>query len=189
MDAVASRFTSSAGLHSRASRAQCQHRFLTNGTDWDQAIGPGRSAIGQNAPIYAASQQVQYVNVGVTLQIAPRVSSDGYVSSHVFCVVSSVTGTSQGYPTISQREAETSATVRDGDSFVIGGLTQEDFISTKGKIPGLGDIPLLGNLFHNDRRTSAKTELYIVVTPHIVRRVGLNSPAANAPPPGNGVQY
>ena len=141
------------------------------------------------ANVQAVSQQVQYVNVGVTLQIAPRVSSDGYVSSHVFCVVSSVTGTSQGYPTISQREAETSATVRDGDSFVIGGLTQEDFISTKGKIPGLGDIPLLGNLFHNDRRTTAKTELYIVVTPHIVRRVGLNSPAANAPPPGNGVQF
>ena len=104
-------------------------------------------------------------------------------------LLASVTGISQGYPTISQREAETSATVRDGDSFVIGGLTQEDFISTKGKIPGLGDIPLLGNLFHNDRRTSARTELYIVVTPHIVRRVGLTSPAANAPPPGNGVQY
>ena len=73
--------------------------------------------------VNGVSQQVQYVNVGVTLQIAPRVSGDGFVSSHVFCVVSSVTGVSQGYPTISQREAETSATVRDGDCFVIGGLT------------------------------------------------------------------
>src|SRR5207302_6079339 len=63
--------------------------------------------------VNGVSQQVQYVNVGVTLQIAPRVSDDGYVSSHIFCVVSSVTGFSQGYPTISQREAETSATVRD----------------------------------------------------------------------------
>ncbi|HEX4182158.1 MAG TPA: secretin N-terminal domain-containing protein, partial [Caulobacteraceae bacterium] len=71
--------------------------------------------------VNAVSQQVQYVNVGVTLQIAPRVSSNGFVTSHVFCVVSSVTGTSQGYPTISQREAETSATVRDGETFVIGG--------------------------------------------------------------------
>ena len=66
--------------------------------------------------VNGVSQQVQYVNVGVTLQIAPRVSGDGFVISHVFAVVSSVTGTSQGYPTISQREAETSATVRDGDS-------------------------------------------------------------------------
>ena len=121
--------------------------------------------------VNGVSQQVQYVNVGVTLQIAPRVSSDGYVSSHVFCVVSSVSGYSQGYPTISQREAETSATVRDGDSFVIGGLTQEDTINSKTKVPLLGDIPLIGQAFRTDRNTRAKTELYIVVTPHIIHRV------------------
>jgi general secretion pathway protein D len=121
--------------------------------------------------VNGVSQQVQYVNVGVTLQIAPRVSIDGYVSSHVFCVVSSVTGFSQGYPTISQREAETSATVRDGDSFIIGGLSQEDVISTKTKVPLLGDIPLVGQAFRTDRKTHAKTELYIVITPHIVHRV------------------
>jgi general secretion pathway protein D len=122
--------------------------------------------------VNGVSQQVQYVNVGVTLQIAPRVSADGYVSSHVFCVVSSVTGFSQGYPTISQREAETSATVRDGDSFVIGGLSQEDVINSHGKVPVLGDVPLLGQLFRKDTRTQSKTELYIIVTPHIVHRVG-----------------
>jgi general secretion pathway protein D len=120
--------------------------------------------------VNGVSQQVQYVNVGVTLQIAPRVSDDGYVSSHVFCVVSSVTGFSQGYPTISQREAETSATVRDGDSFVIGGLSQEDVINTHSKVPVLGDIPLIGQVFRKDSRSESKTELYIVVTPHIVHR-------------------
>jgi general secretion pathway protein D len=125
--------------------------------------------------VNGVSQQVQYVNVGVTLQIAPRVSNDGYVSSHVFCVVSSVTGFSQGYPTISQREAETSATVRDGDSFVIGGLSQEDVINTHSKVPLLGDIPLIGQAFRKDSRTQSKTELYIVVTPHIVHRSGLRA--------------
>ena len=122
--------------------------------------------------VNGVSQQVQYVNVGVTLQIAPRVSNDGYVSSHVFCVVSSVTGFSQGYPTISQREAETSATVRDGDSFVIGGLSQEDVLTNHSKIPLLGDIPILGQAFRKDTKTQSKTELYIVVTPHIVHRSG-----------------
>ena len=125
--------------------------------------------------VNGVSQQVQYVNVGVTLQIAPRVSGDGFVSSHVFCVVSSVTGVSQGYPTISQREAETSATVRDGDSFVIGGLTQDENISTKSKVPLLGDIPIIGQAFRTDRSTTSKTELYIVVTPRIVHRVGTPS--------------
>jgi general secretion pathway protein D len=127
------------------------------------------------------SQQVQYVNVGVTLQIAPRVSSDGFVSSHVFVVVSSVTGYSQSYPTISQREAQTSATVRDGDAFVIGGLTQDENLNTKTKVPLLGDIPILGQAFRTDRYTKSKTELYIVVTPHIVHRVGATAVPANGP--------
>jgi general secretion pathway protein D len=119
--------------------------------------------------VNAVQQQVQYVNVGVTLQIAPRVSDDGFVTSHVFAEVSSVTGYSQGYPTISQREASTSATVRDGDSFVIGGLTQESDLTHHNKIPVAGDVPVIGRLFSSENTTKAKTELYIVVTPHVVR--------------------
>lgn len=119
--------------------------------------------------VNGVSQQVQYVNVGVTLQIAPRVSPDGFVTAQLYGVVSSVSGYSQGYPTISQREAETSVTVRDGETFVIGGLTQENIIKRKSKVPGLGDIPLVGNLFKVERSSSSKTELYIVITPHIVR--------------------
>jgi len=119
--------------------------------------------------VNGVSQQVQYVNVGVTLQIAPRVSPDGFVTSQIYGVVSSVTGYSQGYPTISQREAETSASVRDGETFVIGGLTQENSLSSRSRIPGLGDIPVAGNLFRNRRATRSRTELYIVITPRIVR--------------------
>jgi general secretion pathway protein D len=127
--------------------------------------------------VNGVSQQVQYVNVGVTLQIAPRVSSDGFVTSHVFCVVSSVTGFSQGYPTISQREAETSATVADGETFVIGGLTEENELSTRDKVPLAGDVPLVGQLFRLHKGSQTKTELYIVVTPHIVRRAEQAPPA------------
>ena len=119
--------------------------------------------------VNAVQQQVQYVNVGVTLQIAPRVSDDGMVTSHVFAVVSSVTGFSQGYPTISQREASTSATVRDGESFVIGGLAQASDLKHRTKLPIVGDMPVLGTLFDAENSTSSKTDLYIVVTPHVVR--------------------
>jgi len=128
--------------------------------------------------VNAVSQQVQYVNVGVTLQIAPRVSDDGFVTSHVFCVVSSVTGSSQGYPTISQREAETSATVRDGETFVIGGLTEESEITSNTDLPGIGKVPILSDLLGLRTGTRSKTELYIVVTPHIVGRPG--APAIRA---------
>ena len=130
--------------------------------------------------VNGVSQQVQYVNVGVTLQIAPRVSSDGFVTSQIYGVVSSVTGYSQGYPTISQREAETSASVRDGETFVIGGLTQDNILTTRSKVPILGDVPLVGNLFRVRRSTSNKTELYIVITPHIVRHRRFEQIGSNA---------
>ena len=120
--------------------------------------------------VNAVQQQVEYVNVGVTLQIAPRVTDDGFVTAHMFAVVSSVTGFSQGYPTISQREASTSATVRDGQTFVIGGLTEESRISNRSKLPLLGDIPVVGTLFSVEHTNQAKRDLYIVVTPHIVAR-------------------
>ena len=124
--------------------------------------------------VNGVSQQVQYVNVGVTLQIAPRVSDDGYVTSHLFCEVSSVTGASQGYPTISQREAETAATVRDGETFVIGGLTQRNELTSRTAVPGLGGLPVVGSVFGLNQTTTAATELYIVITPHIIH--------AHAPP-------
>ena len=121
--------------------------------------------------VNGVSQQVQYVNVGVTLQIAPRVTGDGFVTSHIFAVVSSVSGYSQGYPTISQRHAETSASVKDGDSFVIGGLSQDSVLTSNSYVPLLGDLPFIGHAFHLEKDSSAKTDLYIVITPHIVRHV------------------
>lgn len=127
--------------------------------------------------VNAVQQQVEYVNVGVTLQIAPRVSEDGFVTAHVFAVVSSVTGFSQGYPTISQREASTSATVRDGETFIIGGLTEETRITNRSKVPLLGDIPLLGSLFSVEHTNRTKRDLYIVVTPHIARANSKTLPA------------
>ena len=119
--------------------------------------------------VNAVQQEVQYVNVGVTLQIAPRVSDDGFVTSHVFAEVSSVTGVSQGYPTISQREASTMATVKDGESFIIGGLTQDNSLSTRNEVPLLGGVPVLGSFFKNLNSSKTKTNLYIIVTPHIIR--------------------
>lgn len=133
--------------------------------------------------VNAVSQQVQYVNVGVTLQIAPRVSPDGFVTSHIYAVASSVTGYQQGYPTISQREAETSASVRDGETFVIGGLTLDNALTSHTKVPLLGDIPLLGQLFRVDKSNKTKTDLYIVITPHIVRHRRFGDFDEPTPPP------
>jgi hypothetical protein len=113
-------------------------------------------------------QQIQYINVGVQLQILPRYSSDGFVTSKISSQVSSVTAFLSGnIPQISQRVAVTEATVKDGESYVIGGLVEENEIKSVSKIPGLGDLPLLGGLFRSERSSHQKTSLYIVVTPHV----------------------
>jgi general secretion pathway protein D len=116
-------------------------------------------------------QQVQYVSVGVNLQIQPRITSDGFVTTHVFSEVSSVTGYVQMFPQISQRVATTSATVRDGESFVIGGLVRETELHSLDRIPGIGSLPIIGGLFRNRRESRTSTNLYIVITPHITQPV------------------
>ncbi len=135
--------------------------------------------------VSGTTAQVQYISVGVSLQIQPRVNADGYVTSHIFSQVSSVTGTvvsnGQSNPELSQREASTSATVKDGDSFVIGGLLQQNDLSNVSKLPGFGDIPLIGGLFHVRHDTTSNTNLYIIVTPHILKN-GINPPAARPLP-------
>jgi general secretion pathway protein D len=111
-------------------------------------------------------QQVQYINVGVNVQIRPQIG-DGTVTSHIYTEVSSVTGFIQNVPRISQRQATTAATIRDGDSLVIGGLVQESELNSLTRVPFLGDLPLIGALFRLSHQTHQRTNLYILVTPHI----------------------
>jgi general secretion pathway protein D len=125
------------------------------------------------------SQQVAYVNVGVDLQIAPRVTSDGFVTTHIFCEVSAVNSYVEGIPEISQRTASTMATVKDGEPFVIGGLLQTSELKSLAKLPFIGDLPLLGKLFQHVDNSEAQTNLYVVVTPHIIR----SAPAEFVPAP------
>lgn len=125
-----------------------------------------------------SSQQVNYVNVGVNLQIQPRVSSDGYVTSHIYSEVSSVTQYVNGIPQISQRTASTIASVRDGQSFVIGGLLQDNEIRNLTKLPFIGDLPLIGQLFQYASTSHTQTNLYVVVTPHIVEAPGVTPPSS-----------
>lgn len=117
----------------------------------------------------AVSSQVEYINVGVTLQILPRVTGNGGVDANVYSQVSSVTGfDSSNDPQISTRQAQTKVNLMEGQTLVIGGLLQEQDIHNLQKIPILGDIPILGALFRYYTETKQNTNLVITVTPHIV---------------------
>jgi general secretion pathway protein D len=113
-------------------------------------------------------QQIQYLTVGVNVQIRPQISSDGIITTHVYANVSSVTGFIQSYPQISQRFASTVASVHDGQSLVIGGLLQDTEIQTFSKVPLLGDLPIIGQFFKLANTSKTHTNLYIMVTPHLI---------------------
>jgi type II secretory pathway component GspD/PulD (secretin) len=82
--------------------------------------------------------------------------------------ISSGTGSSISAPVINSRKADTVVVVPDGQTVVIGGLMENDKVSSDSKIPILGDIPLIGTLFKRQIKNYTKTELIIFVTPHIV---------------------
>lgn len=113
-------------------------------------------------------QQLQYVNVGVHLQVEPYVGDDGYVTSVVLVEVSNVTGFIQGnIPQISQRQAISTVRVRTGMPFVIGGLLQDNDIKSLSRVPVLSSIPLLGEFFKYRTSTKERTNLIVVITPTV----------------------
>jgi general secretion pathway protein D len=126
--------------------------------------------------VNAVQQQVEYVNVGVNLQILARSTDDGHVTAQVFSAVSSVTGYTSSYPNIAQRQATTTVTVKDGQPFVLGGLLEKNELNSLGKIPFLGDLPLVGSFFRVRHDTASTDNLYIVVTPQIVPPDGASPP-------------
>jgi hypothetical protein len=115
-----------------------------------------------------ATTQLQSFQTGVTLDITPIITDDAELSVSLHPVVNSLTGYLNGVPQISTRDTQTSVHLRDNETLIIGGLIQEGLQKTDSKIPGLGDLPLVGKVFRNDQTTTTKNELVIVVTPHIL---------------------
>ncbi|HET9342957.1 MAG TPA: secretin N-terminal domain-containing protein [Candidatus Eremiobacteraceae bacterium] len=132
----------------------------------------------------AVSSQVEYINVGVNLQILPHITTGGGVNADIYSVVSSVTGfTSSNDPQISTRQAQTRVNLLEGQTLVIGGLLQQRDIRNLQKIPILGDLPLVGALFRFYTETRQDTNLIITITPHIVPEPGSSpAPAQSAAP-------
>ena len=114
-------------------------------------------------------QVVQYRDVGTSLRIRPTINHDGYVSLDLLQEVSLATSEVQfGAPVISTREASTKMLVRSGQTAVIGGLSDRQQDKTRGGIPILSSIPLLGGLFGSTHNNKLQTELFLFITPHII---------------------
>jgi pilus assembly protein CpaC len=117
---------------------------------------------------------VEYKPFGVELNFTPVVVDGDIINLTINASVSSIDSTvtlqSGGFTINAFKRRETSTTVemRDGESFAIAGLLQDDFRNLNGQVPWLGDIPILGALFRSAEYARAQSELVIIVTPHLV---------------------
>lgn len=119
-----------------------------------------------------AFRTVQRQNVGIGLDVRPQVNSSGTVKLNLHLEVSSIAGpvsSDNSDLILNKREVETTLTLDDGSIGVIAGLLSDEERRTIEKIPLLGDIPVLGNLFKSRARTRAKTNLMIFLRPRIIR--------------------
>jgi general secretion pathway protein D len=139
--------------------------------------------VGQNVPFVTGSyttgssaspfQTVERKDVGITLRIRPQIGQNGSIRMTIFQESSSVSstatpGTSNAGPATNKRSIESTVMVNDGRIVVLGGLIEDAYESDAGKIPFLGDIPLLGGLFRYLNRTRRKTNLVVFLRPHVM---------------------
>lgn len=113
---------------------------------------------------------VQYKPYGIKLHIEPVVSSDGNITTSIKAEISHIdpSVTVQGYPGFLTRKASTEVNVHEGQTIVISGLVDSTGSRSIDAVPGLGQIPVLGNLFRSRNFQSKRSDLVIFVTPYIV---------------------
>jgi pilus assembly protein CpaC len=126
---------------------------------------------GATAPVIT----VQFKPFGVKLDFTPTITPQGAINLKVAPEVSSLdfsnAVTLQGFtiPALAQRRAETEVLLKDGESFAIAGLINNQVTEVMNKVPGFGDIPILGKLFRSRSTQKSNDELLVVITPHFVR--------------------
>ncbi|RCS56809.1 type II secretion system secretin GspD [Parvibium lacunae] len=140
--------------------------------------------IGQNVPFVTGQftntggtggavnpfQTIERRDVGLTLRVKPQVSEGGTVRMALYQEVSSVQSNAGTAGVVTNKRAiESNVLVDDGQIIVIGGLVQDDVRDGVGKVPLLGDIPVLGSLFRYDTRSRGKTNLMVFLRPYIIR--------------------
>jgi len=131
---------------------------------------PGIGGVGINPLV---NTQFQYLDVGVNIDITPKVHSNGEVTLKITMDISSVTGTSNiggiSQPVIGQRKIEHEVRLKEGEANLLGGMLEETQTKSLTGIPGLAQIPILKYLFGQTTKEHSETETVFVLIPHIVR--------------------
>ena len=172
--------TNKAEILSRPSVMTLDNRQATIrvGTDIPVATSKDSGGAGSNRVAFS----FQYIPTGILLNVRPRISDDGTEISMLIDATVSATVPNQDLrvidpltkitlasaPTISTRRVQTYARIRNNQPLIIGGLVSRDQVSGEDKVPGLGEVPILGKLFGRESKRDSKREVIIVLTPSVV---------------------
>jgi general secretion pathway protein D len=181
--------TSLPGLFYRLLKTDSNTRTLAN-TQLRSSEGmPAQAAFGERVPIPItvfspiatggiAQQPItsfQYQNIGVNIDITPRIHHDDEVSLSLKLEVSSISGSGFGdLPTFGNRSISTVIRLRDGETNLLAGLIRDDERQVLSGIPGLSDIPVVGKLFARSTRETTETDVVLTLTPRIIRVLDLD---------------
>ncbi len=117
-------------------------------------------------------QTIERKDIGITLKVKPQISENGTVKLTVYQEVSTIQASTlkdANGPITNKRSFESNVLVSDGSIVVLGGLLQDEFSGNQEKVPGLGDVPLFGNLFKSETRSRKKTNLMVFLRPVVLR--------------------
>lgn len=174
------------GVLARALEADANANILSTPNLLTMDNEEAKIVIGKNVPFitgsYAQSttsgvggpvnpfQTIERRDVGLTLKVKPQIAEGGTVKLQIFQEVSSIDDQSNAAGIITnKRSIESTVLVDDGQIVVLGGLIQDDTRNNIEKVPGLGDIPLLGHLFKTETRARVKTNLMVFLRPYVLR--------------------
>lgn len=145
---------------------------------------PARLQVGQEVPVLTGTatstlaagapvvNSISYHETGVIMQVTPRVNSDGLVnldiSQEVSDVAAPAANTATGSPTFNDQVFLTRVAVQDGDTVGMAGLIRDNVSKSNGGVPWLKDIPILGALVSSQANTRQRSELLVLITPHVV---------------------
>jgi general secretion pathway protein D len=117
-----------------------------------------------------------YENIGVNIDITPRIHHDDDVSLALKVDVSSISGTGYGgLPTFGNRQINTEIRLKDGETSMLAGLIRDDERNVLEGIPGLSDLPIIGHLFAHNQKQTDQTDIILTLTPHIIRVLDLKA--------------
>ncbi len=121
----------------------------------------------------AITNTVTYQEIGIILNVIPHINPEGLVIMDVQPQISALTGQTiqisenLSSPVYAMRQAQSRVAIKNGQTIVIGGLMEDRKTDTVNKVPLIGDIPWLGELFQHKNTIKSKTELLIFLTPHV----------------------